>query len=266
MPHLLAEYIVWFFVYAFIGWCWEVVLSFAKHRTFINRGFVTGPVLPIYGAGALVAIVVLHPISNPAVQFFAACATAVVLEYGTSWAMERIFHARWWDYADDPLNLNGRICLAGIILFGVAMVFVDRVAQPTLASLTGQLNPVLLTCVATLVVAAFIVDLVRSIVNMNCFNEQLAELQGRICALAQQTRKRTMSAVENARKHAGETCESAAEQGRGATEGRLREILANRSVPLRYFERRTLRDPYFSSTRFREASELLRQLVRRTKE
>lgn len=266
MPHLLAEYIVWFFAYAFIGWCWEVILSFAKHGMFINRGFVTGPVLPIYGAGALIAVVVLHPISNPAIQFFAACATAAVLEYGTSWAMERIFHARWWDYADDPLNLNGRICLAGIVLFGVAMVFVDRMSQPVLARLTNQLDPVILACAAMLIVAAFIVDLVRSIVNMNCFNEQLAELQGRICALAQQTRKRTMDIVENARKYAGETCESVAGQGRSAMEGRLREMLTGRSLPLKHFERRTLRDPYFSSTRFREASELLRQLVRRSKE
>ena len=204
--HQLAQYVTWFFVYAFMGWCWEVGLRLVQHHVFVNRGFVTGPVLPIYGFGALLSVVLLHPIQNVALQFVVGALAAAVMEYTTSWVMEKLFHARWWDYTGKPFNLNGRIYLLGVVVFGIMMVVIDRVVQPVLKDLTDLVPPPALEVAAAVALAVFLVDLMTSVVHMKNFNKRLAAMQGKVAEMAEGARNRAFevrnaasTAVENAR-------------------------------------------------------------------
>ena len=102
-------------------------------------GLQFGPLCPIYGAGAVGAVVVLGQVHNPLVVFLLSMVGASILEYVTSWVMEALFHARWWDYSDYKFNLNGRICLLGAFVFGVGGVLITSVIQPQVAGVTDRL-------------------------------------------------------------------------------------------------------------------------------
>lgn len=278
----LSCYIIWFFAYSFLGWCWEVSLRLVQHHVFVNRGFVTGPVLPIYGFGGLISIVILHPIPTLWLQFFVGAISAALMEYTTSWAMEKLFHARWWDYSNKPFNIHGRIYLLGVVTFGVMMVVVDRVFQPILQRLTDFVPSLALEIAAGIMLTVFLTDLTTSIIRMKSFNQKLEALQGRIGELADDARKRAVEvhlaaseAVENARdavldarEHLGAAVEERREEARAHrarlaenAEERLRDVLPER-LATTLFERRALRDPHFSPTRNQEAYEWLRQHTR----
>lgn len=97
---LTLEYLfLWFLLYAFIGWVYESVLVSVSERRWVNRGFLNGPLCPIYGCGAVLAIVLLHDFTSPIEIFLISSFGASILEYITSWGMEKLFHARWWDYS-----------------------------------------------------------------------------------------------------------------------------------------------------------------------
>ncbi|MCZ4428067.1 putative ABC transporter permease, partial [Bifidobacterium breve] len=104
----LEHLFLWFVLYSFIGWIYESILVSVMERRLVNRGFLNGPLCPIYGAGAALAIALLHNMHNPIMIFLISAIGASVLEYVTSWAMEKMFHARWWDYSDYRFNLQGR--------------------------------------------------------------------------------------------------------------------------------------------------------------
>ena len=130
---------LWFLFYSFCGWVYESILVSILERRPVNRGFLNGPLCPIYGAGAVGAVVVLGQVHNPLVMFLLSMVGASILEYVTSWVMEALFHARWWDYSDYKFNLNGRICLLGAFVFGVGGVLITSVIQPQVAGVTDRL-------------------------------------------------------------------------------------------------------------------------------
>ena len=105
----IAELIVLFFCYSVAGWCMEVILKYIQFHRFINRGFLIGPYCPIYGSGAVVVTVLVGGLIGNAsyiVTFLASFVLCGVLEYFVSWYMEKMFHARWWDYSQKPMNLK----------------------------------------------------------------------------------------------------------------------------------------------------------------
>ncbi len=118
MVEFIAKYFLIFIIYSFLGWVWEVVLSLIQRHKFVNRGFLNGPYCPIYGVGVLLFLFIQTFTTRPVELFFIGAVTACTVEYITSWTMEKLFHARWWDYSDSPMNLNGRICLSGFLVFG----------------------------------------------------------------------------------------------------------------------------------------------------
>lgn len=140
MP-LTAEWMfLWFLCYSFAGWVYESALVSAQERRWVNRGFLNGPLCPIYGVGAVLASVLLTPLkAHPLLIFAISALGASALEYATSWAMERLFHARWWDYSNFRFNLNGRICLLGAVVFGIAGVLIVEIVHPWVAMLTHAL-------------------------------------------------------------------------------------------------------------------------------
>ena len=121
----IAELIVLFFCYSVAGWCMEVTLKYIQFHRFINRGFLIGPYCPIYGSGAVVVTVLVGGLIGNAsyiVTFLASFILCGVLEYFVSWYMEKMFHARWWDYSQKPMNLHGRIWIGNLVLFGIGGV------------------------------------------------------------------------------------------------------------------------------------------------
>ena len=130
------DLILLFFLYSFAGWCIEVILKYIQYHRFINRGFLTGPICPIYGTGALlitVAVELLTPIEKAVgTTFVISFLLCGAVEYITSYVMEKRFHARWWDYSRKPMNLNGRIWIGNLMLFGLGGVAIIHLLNPIL--------------------------------------------------------------------------------------------------------------------------------------
>lgn len=124
-----------FFLYSFCGWIYESCLVSFQKKTWVNRGFLNGPIVPIYGAGATVVYMCLSGIPDkPTVIFLAGMTVATVLEYVTSYVMEKLFHARWWDYTHYKYHIQGRICLLASLLWGFLSLLMMDVLQPFMNS------------------------------------------------------------------------------------------------------------------------------------
>ena len=129
-PYSFVQWLLFFYLYCFIGWIWESCYVSLKKRHLVNRGFLHGPLLPIYGFGAMTILLVTMRVrdSIPLI-FLAGMAGATILEYFTGAAMERIFHVRYWDYSNQPLNLNGHICLISSLAWGFFSILLVRVVH-----------------------------------------------------------------------------------------------------------------------------------------
>ena len=156
--------ILMFFFYSFLGWCMEVVLKYIQLHRFVNRGFYTGPVCPIYGSGAvLITLVVqwLSPLESAVGTTFAiSFLLCGALEYFTSLVMEKRFHARWWDYSQKPMNLHGRVWIGNLVLFGLGGVAVVHLMNPVLLASLAGFSVVAQEIAAGILVALFAADYV----------------------------------------------------------------------------------------------------------
>ena len=127
----IRVYFLLFMTYSFLGWVMEVTLGLIQSKKFVNRGFLIGPYCPIYGFGGLLITFLLQKyVDDPIVLFFMALIICGILEYVTSYLMEKIFHARWWDYSNKKYNINGRVCLDTIIPFGLLGLLIMYVTNP----------------------------------------------------------------------------------------------------------------------------------------
>ena len=166
MTESLINLVLLFFAYAFLGWCIEVTLKYFQFHRFINRGFLTGPWLPIYGSGAALITVVIEGLAP--LEFSVGTTFAVsfllcgFLEYMTSYVLEKRFHARWWDYSQKPMNLHGRVWIGNLVLFGLGGVLIVELINPVLLRLSEQLSFTLREVLAFSLSAVFIADYVVS--------------------------------------------------------------------------------------------------------
>ena len=125
MPY---QWLFIFYTYCFLGWCFESTFVSIKSKKWINRGFMRGPFLPLYGSGATMMLVVSMPFADHIVlTYVAGCIGATVLEYVTGVAMEALFHVRYWDYSGRPFNFQGQICLRSTLTWGFFTVLMTRV-------------------------------------------------------------------------------------------------------------------------------------------
>ncbi len=140
-----------FFIYSFFGWIYESTYVSIRKRTWINRGFLNGPIIPIYGFGAtffyimffnshMVHLTKSVTVEHITILYFIGMISATVLEYVTSWFMEKIFHAKWWDYSHYKYNINGRISLIPSLFWGVLSVVMAFVIQPKVSILTDKIS------------------------------------------------------------------------------------------------------------------------------
>lgn len=153
---------IWFLLfifYSFIGWLIEIVTVSFSEKKIVNRGFLIGPYCPVYGIGALLMILLLHRYWNdPWIVFGNGVLICGVLEYLTSYIMEKLFKARWWDYSSNKFNLNGRICLGNLILFGLGGIIVICFVNPFILELFDYVPSLVLNIIFITLLVLFIVD------------------------------------------------------------------------------------------------------------
>ena len=132
MLYTISFWFVLFMLYSFIGYVSEIIaVSITQKRVVLNRGFLIGPYLPIYGVGCMIMVLFLRRYENDLLALFIMSAFyCSVLEYFTSLIMEKIFKLRWWDYSNNKFNINGRICLKNAVLFGIGGIIVVKVLHP----------------------------------------------------------------------------------------------------------------------------------------
>lgn len=176
MEYAMGYQLLWlFFIYSIAGWVTEVFLKFLEYKRFINRGFLIGPYCPIYGAGAVLITVggkLLSPVDRTwAMSFLIAFVLCGLLEYLTSYILEKYFHARWWDYTERPMNLHGRVWIGNLILFGIGGVFILEEFNPRLLALAHRMGPRLFAAILTAVSILFVADAVMSYFIMNLLKQ-----------------------------------------------------------------------------------------------
>lgn len=173
-----------FFVYAFLGWCTEVSYAALRTGKFVNRGFLNGPVCPIYGCGVVVVLVGLTPLKgNFVLLFLGSVVLTSVLELTTGFVLEKLFRQRWWDYSDKPFNLGGYICLEFSIMWGFACLFVVDILHPSIEFFIRLIPHTLGWVLLGLFSAAMAVDLaatVRTIAKLNRQLDQIDQLARRL--------------------------------------------------------------------------------------
>ena len=181
---MLYRFIWIFFIYAFLGWCTEVSYAALVTGKFVNRGFLNGPVCPVYGFGVVIVLAGLSPLEdNLLLLFLGSLVLTSALEWLTGFVLEKLFHQRWWDYSDQPFNLSGYICLRFSIAWGFACMFVVKLLHPTVLLFIRIIPQALGVVLLVLLGAVMAVDLaatVSAIVKLNHRLEQLDELAAKI--------------------------------------------------------------------------------------
>lgn len=190
---MIERYFLWFVFYSIVGWVYETILCSSREGRFINRGFLNGPYCPIYGAGAVLDLLILGRIENPICLFFSGVVVTCTLEYLTSYAMERLFNARWWDYSHMRFNIKGRVCLLGAIVFGLFSVILIKGVHPVVVWHTEYVPPIVLHIVCTAVFALLSIDIVVTLTGMADFENKVKE----ISALIKQHNERITDKLHN---------------------------------------------------------------------
>ena len=135
-----AHLLLYFFFYSFVGWIWESCYVSVLTRRLTNRGFLTGPMLPIYGIGAVVMLCATYPVQSSDVGIFLlGLIAATMLEYVTGVVMEALFQVRYWDYSDKKFNIQGHICLSSSLAWGVFTLLLIRVVHPRISALLERI-------------------------------------------------------------------------------------------------------------------------------
>ncbi len=181
---MLYRFLWIFIIYAFLGWCTEVSYAALVTGKFVNRGFLNGPVCPVYGFGVVIVLAGLAPLEeNLLLLFLGSVALTSSLEWLTGFVLEKLFHQRWWDYSDQPFNLSGYICLRFSIAWGFACLFVVKLLHPTVLLLIRLVPKTLGVILLALLGAVMAVDLaatVSTIIKLNRRLEQIDELASKI--------------------------------------------------------------------------------------
>lgn len=161
-------------IYSIIGWIWEVFYVFLDTDKLVNRGFLNGPICPIYGIGATMVYLFLSPVAhNLGLLFLGGIILATTVEYITGSIMEGLFHTTWWDYSDRKFNLKGRICLQVSICWGLFSVIMMHIFHPIVYSFIETIPYKMGIIIANVVIVLFLIDLTITVYNVTKLNKKL---------------------------------------------------------------------------------------------
>lgn len=242
---LVAQLIDVFVICSFLGWIYECCYCTFRERHWQNRGFLYGPICPIYGSGVVLALIVFDCLVPEAalgehsmLTIFLVCAVgSAVLEFGTSWVLERYFHALWWDYSDMPFNIQGRICLPATCAFGLAGIVVVRFLLPFLHALPLNEHPIeneLLCIVFTFIggmdLALTVASLTRILDRMEAVEAQFNERMEAGVQTVQQGPAAVGSVAVRAAQSVGETATIAAMLAADSARERVADVAETAAI------------------------------------
>lgn len=262
MEFSLYEIFWYFVIYAVLGWVVEVCFCSIKTGSFVNRGFLNGPVCPIYGFGMVAVLVCLWPLRNSMfVLYVGAVVLTSALELTTGWVLKKLFHTSWWDYSDMRFNLGGYICLRFSLIWGVGATLVVKLIHPAIAALVGVVPHMAGVMLAVPVTALFVCDLVITVLGIAHMNQDI----GRIDDIVRAMRAGSDILAENIggtalavdRKVAGAKPAAAARLDLARAE----LMDSRRRVALRLMKA----FPHMHSTRYTEGFERIRQWIEEEK-
>ena len=275
MKYALSELVLLFFVYGFLGWCTEVAFAAFKSGRFVNRGFLNGPICPSYGFGLIGVVLLLAPLKgNLWLLFVGSCVITTLIELVTGFLLEKLFHAKWWDYSGMPLNIGGYVCLLFSLIWGVACMAIVLWVHPPIYGLVHRLPKLLTNILDGIFLAMLAVDLAATVATIRKLSRRLAritlladeihtlsdELGGNIAEKALAAKQKIET--EQAKLEQGvERYEERKEQSRLQREQRLAELRAKVDAALseRGFGHRRLLEAFPNLTSHRN-SESLRKL------
>lgn len=165
--------IIYYFICSVIGWVMEMIYGYMVLGHFVDRGFLYGPMCPIYGCGAVAMVLIAEIIGkkelNVAGKFLIIMAMFTVLEYLASLFLELIFHQRWWDYTNELLNINGRVCLVFSLMFGMmGIIFIERIYEPSrrlINRVSERISNKIIWIILIALIVLWIADTVFSIIK-----------------------------------------------------------------------------------------------------
>lgn len=173
----IYKYFLIFIFYSIMGWLMEVILTYCSSKKLINRGFLIGPYCPIYGSGVLLIMFILKRyLDRPLGLFCMSVIICSILEYLTSYFMEKIFKARWWDYSNKKFNINGRICLEYAMLFGIGGTLIMYFLNPLIINIMDATSSTVIKTLASIIFIIFIVDNIISYIVMFKFRSTVGNL------------------------------------------------------------------------------------------
>jgi len=197
MTFMIEKYFLLFFILSVVGWCMEVACKFVQFRRFINRGFLIGPYCPIYGIGSVLITLLLSRFSaDPIIVFLMAMIVCGTLEYITSYAMEKLFHARWWDYSSKRFNIDGRVCANTLIPFGLLGLLLIYAIKPFLFSLFDRITPKFMHALCAVLFILMLSDAVISATILGKIRKSATQTSG-----IDDTESLTRSVREHLSKH-----------------------------------------------------------------
>ena len=174
----LYQILAYFLVYSCLGWCLEVVYAAATTGQIVNRGFLNGPVCPIYGFGMIIVLFALTPLQDSVLLLYiGGVILPSALELVGGWALYKLYHTRWWDYSDKPFNIGGYICLEFSLLWGVGTLVMMKAIHPTIAGLVELVPPFIGFLLMCFLYAVYAADVVVTAVAASDLARELDALE-----------------------------------------------------------------------------------------
>ncbi|WMJ75983.1 MULTISPECIES: putative ABC transporter permease [unclassified Sedimentibacter] len=181
---MFIRILLYLFMYSFLGWCAEVIYAALKEGEFVNRGFLNGPICPIYGFGAVAVVVILRPFhDNLFILFAGSIVVTSLIELITGFVLEKVFKHRWWDYSDEKFNIGGYICPIFSLMWGIACLVIVAYINPIIVDVVNIIPETAAKIILTILMTLFTVDFIattETILKMNKRLERIEELTGLI--------------------------------------------------------------------------------------
>ncbi len=224
----VCQWFLYFTAYSILGWACETFYCSVGNRKFVNRGFLNGPVCPVYGFGAVLVILLLQSTEkNLVALFLSGMMVTTVLEYLTSVLLEKLFHMKWWDYSRYKFQINGRVCLLNSLMFGGLSVILMRVLHPWISGLIARIPTSLLPWISLGILAVFAVDTVVTVRSILILKGKMQEIQ----KLLEEIKTRTEAAAAQLRAEMREKTQ----ESKASLEARLDQYRLPEGVSLREF-------------------------------
>lgn len=213
------DWLIFFYIYSFLGWCFESAYVSLSEKKPVNRGFLRSPLLPLYGNGACVMLFIAMPgRSSRLLTYLIGAGGATLLELITGIGMEKIFKVKYWDYSDKKYNYRGMICLSSSLFWGVLTLALTEILQPQIEVLLGYADPRFLKTALRILSACFLVDFIlstkaaldfaKALSALGKVKSELAQIQLRLSLLREAVRDSAANTLLSAGEHIGQMADN----------------------------------------------------------